>query len=61
MPDLRARELAVAAPLIALLLFLGVFPKPVTDVVNPAVRHTMSDVDQKDPAPEVRPQVEAAK
>ncbi|UUS32446.1 NADH-quinone oxidoreductase subunit M [Streptomyces changanensis] len=57
MPDLRPRELAVVAPLIALLLVLGVYPKPLTDIVNPAVRHTMSDVQQKDP----RPDVEAAK
>ena len=57
MPDLKVRELAVALPLIAVLIFLGVFPKPLTDVVNPAVQHTMSDVQQKDPSPEV----EAAK
>ncbi|MFJ3934182.1 MULTISPECIES: NADH-quinone oxidoreductase subunit M [unclassified Streptomyces] len=57
MPDLKARELAVVAPLIALLLFLGVFPKPVTEIVNPAVEHTMSDVQKQDP----RPEVEAAK
>ncbi|MGW0603165.1 NADH-quinone oxidoreductase subunit M [Streptomyces sp. NPDC002644] len=57
LPDLRVRELAVVAPLIALLIFLGVYPKPLTDLVNPAVRHTMSDVQQHDPEPEV----EAAK
>ncbi|WP_031077099.1 NADH-quinone oxidoreductase subunit M [Streptomyces sp. NRRL S-118] len=57
MPDLKARELVVVAPLIALLLLLGVYPKPVTEIVDPAVRHTMSDVQQKDP----RPEVEAAK
>ncbi|MGW6456634.1 NADH-quinone oxidoreductase subunit M [Streptomyces sp. NPDC055078] len=57
MPDLKARELAVIAPLIALLIFLGVFPKPLTEIVNPAVEHTMSDVQQKDP----RPDLEAAK
>lgn len=57
LPDLRVRELAVAAPLIALLIFLGVYPQPLTDLVNPAVRHTMSDVQQHDPEPEV----EAAK
>ncbi|WP_128977328.1 NADH-quinone oxidoreductase subunit M [Streptomyces roseicoloratus] len=57
MPDLRARELVVVAPLIAVLILLGVYPQPLTDVVNPAVRHTMSDVQQKDPSPEV----EAAK
>ncbi|MEU5160684.1 NADH-quinone oxidoreductase subunit M [Streptomyces sp. NPDC020875] len=53
MPDLRPRELAVITPLIALLLFLGVYPKPLTDIVNPAVEHTMSDVQKKDPRPEV--------
>ena len=57
MPDLRVRELVVVAPLIALLIFLGVYPKPLTDIVNPAVEHTMSDVQKKDPKPEV----EAAK
>ncbi|MFI6471555.1 NADH-quinone oxidoreductase subunit M [Streptomyces sp. NPDC050516] len=57
MPDLKVRELLVVAPLIALLIFLGVYPKPLTDIVNPAVRQTMSDVQKKDP----NPVVEAAK
>ncbi|KES08017.1 NADH:ubiquinone oxidoreductase subunit M [Streptomyces toyocaensis] len=57
MPDLKVREIAVVAPLVVLLVFLGVYPKPVTDVVNPAVKQTMSDVEKKDP----RPEVEAAK
>ncbi|MDX6349092.1 MAG: NADH-quinone oxidoreductase subunit [Streptomyces sp.] len=51
MPDLKVRELAVVAPLIALLLLLGVYPKPVTDIVNPAVRQTLSDVHKTDPKP----------
>ncbi|QRX92938.1 NADH-quinone oxidoreductase subunit M [Streptomyces noursei] len=54
MPDLKVRELVVVAPLIALLLFLGVYPKPLTDLVNPAVQHTLSVVDKKDPKPTVR-------
>ncbi|RDG38740.1 NADH-quinone oxidoreductase subunit M [Streptomyces corynorhini] len=53
MPDLRIRELVVVTPLIALLLFLGVYPKPLTEIVNPAVEHTMSDVQKTDPKPEV--------
>ncbi|MFI7100053.1 NADH-quinone oxidoreductase subunit M [Streptomyces sp. NPDC050161] len=53
MPDLRVRELVVVAPLIALLLFLGVYPKPLTDLVNPAVDHTLSVVDKQDPKPDV--------
>jgi NADH-quinone oxidoreductase subunit M len=51
MADLKARELLVVAPLIALLLFLGVYPKPVTDTVNPSVQHTLSDVHKTDPKP----------
>jgi NADH-quinone oxidoreductase subunit M len=57
MPDLRVRELVVVTPLIVLLVFLGVYPKPVADIVNPAVQQTMSDVHTTDP----RPEVEAAK
>ncbi|USQ82876.1 NADH-quinone oxidoreductase subunit M [Streptomyces phaeoluteigriseus] len=57
MPDLRPRELLVVAPLIVVLIFLGVYPKPVTDIVDPAVKQTLSDVHEKDPQPEV----EAAK
>ncbi|MEU5049764.1 NADH-quinone oxidoreductase subunit M [Streptomyces sp. NPDC021096] len=51
MPDLRVRELAVVAPLIALLLFLGVYPKPVTRILDPAVEHTLSQVEKSDPEP----------
>lgn len=51
MSDLKARELLVVTPLIALLLFLGVYPKPVTDIVNPSVHHTLSDVHKTDPKP----------
>ncbi|MGW3114741.1 NADH-quinone oxidoreductase subunit M [Streptomyces sp. NPDC001091] len=57
MPDLKMREVLVVAPLIVLLVFLGVYPKPLTDIVDPAVKQTMSDVHQKDP----KPAVEAAK
>ncbi len=55
MPDLKLRELAVVTPLIALLLFPGVYPKPLTEIINPAVEHTMSDVQKTDPKPEVKP------
>ncbi|KUI24800.1 NADH:ubiquinone oxidoreductase subunit M [Mycobacterium sp. IS-1742] len=49
--DLVPRELAVVAPLIALLLVLGVYPKPALDVIDPAVGHTLTTIDQPDPAP----------
>ncbi|MGE2834767.1 NADH-quinone oxidoreductase subunit M [Mycobacterium sp. SMC-4] len=51
--DLRPREVAVAAPLIALLVLLGVYPKPALDIIDPAVGHTLTTIDQSDPAPAV--------
>ncbi|WP_197283690.1 NADH-quinone oxidoreductase subunit M [Mycobacterium sp. Marseille-P9652] len=51
--DLRARELLVVAPLIALLFGLGVYPKPVLELINPAVANTMTTIGQHDPAPTV--------
>ncbi|MFC0007834.1 NADH-quinone oxidoreductase subunit M [Micromonospora siamensis] len=51
--DLNLREKAVVAPLIVLIVLLGFYPKPVTDVINPAVQATMQDVGKTDPAPEV--------
>ncbi|MET8678095.1 NADH-quinone oxidoreductase subunit M [Streptomyces sp. NPDC004647] len=62
MADLRVRELVVIGPLIALLILLGVYPQPLTKVVNPAVQHTLSDVQKTDPKPDVPVRdVEAAK
>jgi NADH-quinone oxidoreductase subunit M len=52
--DMTIREKVVVAPLILLLLLLGFYPKPVTDVINPAVQATMQDVDKSDPAPAVQ-------
>jgi len=42
--DLSLRESVVVAPLIALLLIFGVYPKPLLDVINPAVAATLSDL-----------------
>ena len=49
--ELNAREAWSVAPLVALILFLGVYPKPVLDVINPAVARTMQDAGQTDPTP----------
>ena len=49
--DMTLREKVVVAPLILLLLLLGFYPKPVTDVINPAVQATMHDVGTTDPGP----------
>lgn len=45
MKDLVPRELAVMAPLIALLVILGVYPKPLLDIVSPAVETTITAVE----------------
>jgi NADH-quinone oxidoreductase subunit M len=51
MKDLRPRELLAVAPLIALIIGVGVYPKPVLDIINPAVRVTMAQVHETDPVP----------
>ena len=53
LPDLVPREIVVVAPLIALLLVLGVYPKPALDVIDPAVTHTLTSIDQRDPSPAI--------
>ncbi len=47
--DLSAREKWVVAPIIAAFLVLGFFPKPVLDLVNPAVEKTLQIVGVTDP------------
>jgi NADH-quinone oxidoreductase subunit M len=49
--DVNAREILAVAPLLALIVFLGVYPKPVLDVINPAVKATLTDVHKTDPQP----------
>src|ERR1039458_2230285 len=51
MPDLRARELWAVGPLIALVVALGIYPKPVIDIISPAVHQTMVQVHSTAPAP----------
>ncbi|WP_169980990.1 NADH-quinone oxidoreductase subunit M [Microbispora sp. H10836] len=53
LPDLNAREKWVVAPLVALLLVFGFYPKPLLDVINPAVKDTLSSVSVTDPQPAV--------
>lgn len=42
--DLRAREIAVVAPLVALILVLGVQPQLLLDFIEPAVTATLDDL-----------------
>jgi NADH-quinone oxidoreductase subunit M len=51
MRDLRIREVLAVAPLVVLLIGTGIYPKPVLDIINPAVRVTMAQVHETDPVP----------
>ncbi len=45
--ELRWREGAVLAPILALIVFLGVYPKPVLDRMAPTVKSLVQRVDQR--------------
>ena len=49
LPDLGAREAWVVAPVLALIVALGVYPKPLLDIINPAVERTLEVVEQESP------------
>ena len=51
--DLSFREAWVIAPLMVVIVGLGVYPKPLLDIINPAVQQTNSVVRSHDPAPSV--------
>ncbi|GIH22403.1 NADH-quinone oxidoreductase subunit M [Acrocarpospora phusangensis] len=53
MPDLNIRERWVVAPLLVLIIVLGLFPKPLLDVINPSVKETLTNVSVTHPAPAV--------
>jgi NADH-quinone oxidoreductase subunit M len=53
MRDLGVREVVSVAPVLVLIVLLGFYPKPLLDVINPSVEHTMTQVDKKDAAPTV--------
>jgi NADH-quinone oxidoreductase subunit M len=49
--DLSLRESLALAPLIALIVALGVYPKPLLDTITPAVTATYADAGNHDPQP----------
>ncbi len=51
--DLTGREVGALAPLVLLIVLLGFFPKPLTDIINPAVDATLEQVGVSDPQPDV--------
>ncbi len=53
LPDLNKREIAAIAPVIAVIIALGFYPKPALDIINPAAEATISKAGFNDPAPVV--------
>ena len=45
--DVNLRELVVVVPLIGLSLFLGIYPKPVLDRIEPTVEQRIAFLEQK--------------
>jgi NADH-quinone oxidoreductase subunit M len=51
-PDLNGRELAILLPLVALILWIGFYPRPILDRMAPAANEVLTLVRQnKDPGP----------
>jgi NADH-quinone oxidoreductase subunit M len=42
-------------------VFLGVYPKPILDIINPSVTATLHDVGKTDPSPQQAPVAGAVK
>ena len=53
MTDVDRRERFAIAPLVLLILLLGVFPKPMLDVIEPSITASMTEIGVTDPAPRV--------
>ena len=64
LPDMTWRERAVMAPLVILIVFLGVYPKPVLDRINPSVEalveHIEETTDHRQPEVAARASAEPA-
>jgi NADH-quinone oxidoreductase subunit M len=45
--DVSFRELVVVVPLIGLTLFLGIYPKPVLERIEPAAQHAIDNFERK--------------
>jgi NADH-quinone oxidoreductase subunit M len=51
LPDLNKREIIAIAPVIAVIIALGFYPKPALDIINPAAKATIEKAGFTDPAP----------
>jgi NADH-quinone oxidoreductase subunit M len=57
--DISWREIAAVAPLLAGIVFLGVYPRPFLDRVTPSVNHLLAHVQAVDPSAHVPPSGQA--
>jgi len=55
MPDATRREIFLVAPLIVLSLFLGLYPKPILERIEPTVKQKIVFLEQKTNFQEMRP------
>ncbi|WP_239308470.1 MULTISPECIES: NADH-quinone oxidoreductase subunit M [unclassified Frankia] len=51
--DLSLREKIVVAPVVVLIIALGVYPKPLINIIRPTVTATFEDAGHTDPAPTI--------
>jgi NADH-quinone oxidoreductase subunit M len=51
--DLNFREVFAIAPLVVLIVGFGLYPKPVVDIIRPAIETTMQHVGVTDKAPQI--------
>jgi NADH-quinone oxidoreductase subunit M len=49
--DLNIREKLAIAPVIAVIVFIGFYPAPALNIINPAAAHVLSQIGFTDPAP----------
>jgi NADH-quinone oxidoreductase subunit M len=52
--DLGGREVVMLAPLVALILFIGVYPKPFLDRIEPAAQRVVTQLNQSSVLPDAR-------
>ncbi|CAN5538674.1 NADH-quinone oxidoreductase subunit M [soil metagenome] len=52
LPDLRAREIVMLAPVLALIVFIGVYPKPFLDRIEPSAERVVTQLQDSSSLPE---------
>jgi NADH-quinone oxidoreductase subunit M len=61
MKDLQPREIAMLAPLLALIVIIGVYPKPFLDRIEPSARRVVRRLENGTVDPEVKAERAAAR